>query len=302
MKKQQLQWLTTPRIIGIIMLVIATTMQFMNKTGVTMIGIVGLILLLAPKKTAQKEFDRFTSSFSDVKTVVICALYDALFMMSFLGAGFLYLWAFNQKAIQIQGEADFSKLAALQPGQAGVNTIAIKEFLAFFFIGLALVALVSLAVYAASRMMMWTTIAKQKQSKKAFFGYLKLTTLWWLLWSPIIVFLAFVVNQEPVARPLMVIAFVLVMYFTQITYPLYTKTKKAGYSIGHGIGFGISKIPKLIIPAAYAFVAYVVVYQALSFTQYLPQTVWPVFNMVFVMLYLAWARNYIYPIVTAFKD
>lgn len=292
------------RIIGILLVAIAVIGYFTGRAGVFAVGLSALagIVLLTSGRMAEKQLDLFRKSFAKPRVIGLAALYDWLFMMFFGAATYLNIMVITKKTEEIMQGANFASEAFLDPAAASANTAAIKSFFAYFIGGLAVLAVVGLLLYALSRMMLWTAIAKQKPSWKQYKKYLGLHAVWWLLWSPVIVFLALVAGQAPEARMFLVAAMMLSMYFTLFVQVLFTRKQKMGYSIGHGIGYGISKMPKMVLPAAYALVAYIVLYQLLSLTQYLPAMVWPAVNFVFVVLFINWLRVYLYPIVVKFHD
>ncbi|RMD57584.1 hypothetical protein D6825_03605 [Candidatus Woesearchaeota archaeon] len=292
----------TPRVIGIILVLIATLSYLTNKRGSTALGLAGILLILWPQKTATQELERFTKSFSKMKEAITASLYDSLFWAFMLSAGYFYLWRLKVKTAILQASTDLTREAFLKPDVVAQNAVQLKSLVWFFAISLSLLAISIFAAYTLSRTLIWATIAGKKLTKKRFIEWAKLNAIWWLLWAAPLLFVTFVTTKSSQARPLLAIASMLFIYFTLHLHAQFAKIEKIGKSITRGVGFAISKIPQLILPASFSFIAYIVAYQALTLTQYLPQNTWPVFNLIFAALYLNWLRTYLYPIISSFKE
>jgi len=290
---------THPRILGIALIIIAALAAAAG-SGFLALGIAGIILLITPKKYTQQQFDLFTDSFSDWKTILFVAVYDALFWTLFIGAAYFYRWRFLIKTATAQAQSTLSTQGLLNPALATQTEAALRGWLLFFFIGIGLLLLFTFLIYTLSRTLIWTTIAEQKPTKRFFTKFCALNAVWWLIWLIPALVLIVASTKDPAVGILLLILFVLMAHFTLIAHALFTKTHQIGSSIGHAIAFGIAKIHRFIIPYTFVFVIYLILYQPFRIVQTLP--IAQAASMLFVVVYLAWLRTYLYPVVLQLKD
>ena len=286
--------LTMPWIIGIIVIIIALLTVVAKAKGGIALGVAGLVLLFAPKKHSKKMFDLFVGSFSRVKTIIITALYDAVYWLLVFGAVYFFNWRLSVRTTTLP---DISRQTLMNPALTGQSVTGIKSLVTFLYGGMTIVLLFCFVLYVLSRGLIWTTIAKQKPSKKFFKKFFGLNAIWWLIW--IIPFLVFTTVAGDQAAGIFVLLFLFASYFTVIIHTLYTRRLEIGSSLGNGLGWGISKLHRLLVPYTYAFIVYVILYQGFRLAQG-TSLLTPV-SMLFVVLYLAWLRAYLYTVLAQFR-
>jgi hypothetical protein len=294
-----MKFITTPRIIGTILIIIAALSYFTGAQGAIGLGIAGIILIIAPKKHAQSMFDMLVSTFTKWKTIIITALYDALYWLLLFGAVYFLQWQLQIKALAAQSNNLITKEAIADPELVTQSASTLQGFVYALIIGGLLAILFSLLIYSISRALIWTTITKQKLNKKFFLKFLTLNSLWWLIWLPVFAIIAVGTQASPDAKGSLVVILLLASYFTPILHTLYMQKHLIGYSIGNGIAWGIAKVHRLIVPYTFAFVIYVIAYQLFRIardTAYVKPA-----SMLFVVLFIAWLRIYLYGIIKDFK-
>ncbi len=291
--------LTTPRLIAIALIAIAILTYYLGKEGAITLGIVGIILIIAPTKHAQEMFDKYFETMKNWKTFVITALYEALHWLFIFGAVYFLQWRVMTKMAIAQAQSSLTQEGMQNPVLASQTANALEGFVYFIFISAALALLFGFIVYVISRALIWTTITQQKINKKFLIKFTGLNACWWLVWLPLFALLMIGMSKQPYSKEAITVMLFIAAYFSPITHTLYMKTHKIGYSIGNGIAWGIARVHRFIVPYSYAFVTYVILYQLYRLAQ---TTSWikPV-SIVFVILFIAWLRIYIYEIVKEFK-
>jgi hypothetical protein len=290
--------LTKPRIIGIILLVIAILVYFTGKTGSIMLSILGALLLIAPTKHANKMFDTYIENYSKLKTVIITALYDAIYWLIIFGGAFFFQYLIQGKIAGAQA-ALVTQQEMMKPEIIGPGADALKNFVIFIFTGGAVFLIFACLIYGISRAFIWSTISKQKPDKKYLLRFIILNAAWWAVWLPLYIIINLALKNDPRVKEAMVVLLFVGYYFTPLVHTLYVKKHQIGYSIGNGIAWGISKIHKLIIPYTYVFITYIILYQIYRLAE---QTAWakPV-SILFIIIFIAWVRTYLYDIIKEFK-
>ncbi len=294
--------MTTIRTIALLAILISIAGYLTHKKGALLLGIAGLILLLSRRKHSNGAYNNFKTSLEKWKTILLSALFDALFFVSMGIIALLYSIVINKFTDKLAAASDFSREAIFNSELLLQNTALLKQLTILFGVGVTTFLVLSLLVYSFSRLLLWTTITGQKPSKKSYKSYLGFTAIWWLIWSPAWIIMAFVVSKSPATMPIFRGLFYLTLYFTLMAQIFFAKHNKIGFCIGHGIGLGISKIPALLVPLSTAFVFYAAASQILMLTRFVPGKMFILVNIVFVIIYIAWLRNYLYPVVSELHD
>lgn len=287
------------RIIGIILLIIGILAYISKTKGGMGIGLAGLILLIAPTKHGRKMLDVFVETFSKWKVIIITALYDALYYLLTFGAAYFYYWRLQTKSLVLGAQGLLSREAAVNPELSAQAAGSMQSVFFFIIIGGILLVIFSLLIYVVSRGMIWTTITKQKPNKKFFKKFLALNSLWWLIWLPILAVISIGLKDSPYSGAGIRVILVVAAYFTVIVHTLYMQKHLIGYSISNGLGWGIGKVHRLIVPYTFAFVLFIIIYQVFKLFQN-TAAIKPV-SMIFIVLFVAWLRIYLYEIIKEFK-
>ncbi len=291
--------LTTPRIIGIITIAASATAYYFQLNGAIILAILGIILIISPAKHSQEMLHLCIKNFTKWKTILLTALYDAIHWMLIFGAVALFVKWEALKAASAQTAVTMTREAILKPELAAQNAQTLQGFLVYSLIGGIALLIICLIIYTISRGLIWAKIAKIKLTKKFFLKLLALNSLWWLIWLPIYVLIAIGAAKTTGAKEAFAVIFILGIYATPILHTLFTKKQQIGYSLGHGIAYSITKIHKLIVPYTYAFLINIIAYQPLRLIQN-TKAFTPI-AILFVVLYFAWLRTYLYEIIKQFK-
>jgi len=291
--------ITKTRIIGIILLVISLLAYFSGKAGSTSLALAGIILLIAPTKHGKSMFDLFINSFTRWKTIVITALYESLFWLAIFGTMYFFYSKFQAKLVSTEAQTFLTPQAMTQAPLLQQTNTAIYSFIQFVIVGAVVVILISFLAYTLSRTMIWTTLANKEPSKKFFLKFAALNAGWWGIWIAINLLIVFAMSSHPNLKEALVVLLLLAFYFGPIVQTLYMTKGLVGYSISNGVAWGIAKIHLLIVPYTFAFVLYVIAYQPFKLVQS-TQMLSPA-SMLFVVIFIAWLRTYIYSVIKTFK-
>jgi len=290
-----MKFITKPRIIGVILLIIGIIGWMVDKKGSFWAGLAGIIILIAPTKHAEAMLDLFVDTVLKWKTVIITALYDALYWLFVYGAAYFLIWRIQVKAAMAQTSTVFDTAQMMNAEVATQNLAIMQTFLFTFVGGGVLVFVLCILAYTLSRGMIWSTITTKKPNKKFFFKMFGLTLGWGAIWTVLFVIIAIGLKGSADTKQALLGLLMVAVYFTPIVYTLFTDKNLIGYSISNGLAIGIAKVHKFIIPYTYAFVAYIILYQVFRLLQY--TAFMKPASMLFVVLYFSWLRIYIYNIV-----
>lgn len=289
----------TPRIIGILLIIIATLVYFTNAKGYIGLFISGLILIIASAHYTQKMLDLFIEAVSNWKILFITALYDAIYWLLVFGSVYFFKWRLQVKTAAAQAGTILTKEAMTNPDLVAKNAEMLQQFVVFLTVGGLLLLIFCFLAYTFSRGLIWTTISKQKADKKFFTRWLGVNFFWWIIWTPIFLLVILAMKNNPLAKGSIAMLLFVASYFTPIMHTLYMQTHKTGQSLANGLGWGLSKLHLLIVPYTYAFVTYVIVFQLFRLAQ--NTTVVQPISMLFVVLFISWMRIYLYHIIKQFK-
>ena len=150
--------LTTPRIIGIVCIIIAIICYYAKLGKWLGLGIAGLILLLTPKNYGKKVFTFLTKSFKLGKWFAFSMLYDALFWLVFVIAIILCASAVNAKTQAIATQLTQPEMVeALQ-----ANTALINSMINTLITWVVILFIITIVVYTIFKGLIWLTLFKQK--------------------------------------------------------------------------------------------------------------------------------------------
>jgi len=215
------------------------------------------------------------------------------------GSVYFLMWQISIRGAAAQAGTTLTKEAMMQPDLVAQNVGALKSFITFTIVGAVIVMLFCFAAYVLRRGMIWTTIANQKPNKKFFLRFLRLNAAWWAIWLPIFFIVGAGLSRSPNIKEGLVGLMFIAVYFAPIVYTLYMQKHLIGYSIGNGIAWGIAKIHRFVVPYVYAIIVYVILFQV--FRLFMNTMLFKPVSMLFVVLYFAWLRTYLYEIIKEFK-
>ncbi len=294
-----MSFFTKTRMIGILLLVIAVLGVLAKKTGAQWLGVLGIILLIAPSKHTQHMLELFTRTIMNWKMLIITALYDAIYYSLLRLAWEFIKWQLQVRGAAAEAQSTLTQTALANPDLVAQNISAAQSMLGFMLAAGIGILLFSFITYTISRGLIWTTIAQQKLNKTFLLKFAGLNALWWLVWAPFFILVSLAGKTSPYVKSSYLVILFIAMYFTPIVHTLYMKKHLIGHSIGNGLGWGISKIHKLIVPYTFALVIWIIAYQLFRLfttTIYIEAAWW-----LFVILFIAWLRTYLYQIIQTFK-
>jgi len=299
---KKLSFLTIPRIISLGLFAIAGLLFILGQSWFGYV-LAGIILFSAPTKHAKTRFDKLLDAFKRWKTIIITALYDAAYWMFIFAGTWILQNALTKKSQAMEAAGIVSREALANPRTAATAAAAMGDVYHYIIASIVGIIIYATIVYGISRTLIWTTIANEKLTKKFTWRFMLTNSIWWLIFlAPIVVTMLAVQqagNKQLVAQGGLFLTIILFTYFSPIMQTLFMRTRKIGYSIGNGLGFGISKLGYLIVPYTYAILVYLIamrplqLFQTTLYINYL--------NLVFIVLYFAWLRIYLYSIIKDFK-
>jgi len=287
--------ITKARIIGIVLLIIGIIGWIIDTKGSFWTGLAGLLILIAPTKHAQEMLDLFVETVLKWKTVIITALYDALYWLFVYGMVFFSMWQINKQAMIAKSVSVLDTQQMMNDAVASQNLAAIKQLFWVFVVGVLVLFVLFIIAYALSRGMIWSTITAKKPNKKYFLKMFGLTAGWWAIWTVLFILIALGMKGNPAAKQGLYGMLFISTYFTPIVYTLFTEKNLVGSSISNGLATGIAKLHRFVIPYTYAFIVYIIMYQFFKLIQH--TSFMKPAAMLFVVLYFSWLRIYVYNVV-----
>jgi hypothetical protein len=289
----------TPRIIGILLLLIATLVYLTGTRGWIGVAILGAILIAASATYTQKMLDLLIAAITEWKTLFITALYDAVYWLLVFGGAYFFQWRMQAKVAAAQAGTTLTKEAMTSPELTAQNAAQLQQFFFSILFGALLLLVFAFIAYTTFRGLTWTTISRQKFNKKFLKPWAGLNAVWWIIWTPIFLIIILALKGSPLTQGAILFLLAAASYFTVIVHALFMQTHKIGYSLANGLGYGLSKLHLLIVPYTYAFVIYVILFQLFKLFQ--GTTVLRPVSMLFVVLFIAWLRIYLYHVIKQFK-
>lgn len=289
---------TAPRIAGVLLIAIGFLNAITSFWG-ALLAIVGLIIILLPTEYAKTQFDQFTSSFSSWKKILLTGLvFDFALLLLIASAGFLYQSTLTSTVNELQSGMTYSKEVFASPELTNTAAQGVQKLVFTFAIGFAAFIVIGLLAYTIFRLLSWFTIANQKLSKQAFFKFLGLNSIWWLIWLIVLGIVGFSVGRDPSGRFTLLIILFIAGYFTMLVHALFAKTQRIGYSLSNGVSFGIGKIHRLLIPASFVLIAFYIIRFGMFYVLgFIPSIIGEVIKALLLILFFAWLRIYLYPII-----
>jgi hypothetical protein len=275
--------LTIPRIIGIVLLILAALAfrtQGMLRTA--LLAIAGLILALTPNAEARKHWQDFLASFKVGKDFALVMLFDALFW-----AAFAILVLVLAQALR----APFAQLGTIPTTQLTLGTVgAAVETIDYFFtytiVAIVIFWLALILAYSASRGLIWLALLGKPVQVKFLARFALLTLGWATAWLLVLIF--FLTSTVETVMPYAFIALmVLYAHLTTILHCNYTKHRAMGQAVKDAFATGFGKILRFAHPYCYFFVLYVIVNQVQKLATGKATT--PVIFLLFIA-YMAWYR------------
>jgi len=295
------KYFTPPRIAGALCIIIAILAYFAGRFDfkIFLLGVAGIVLASINTKYAQSSFDDFIGTFKRWQTIVITALYDAIFWLLLVFSAQFYQWKVQAKMLQTQASTMLTQAGLADAAQLSQNVTSLRSFLTVIIAGIVVLILFNLITYTISRGLIWTNIAEKKITKKFLLKFLGLNSLWWLIWIPIIFIILITLKLSGALKGSFTLVMTIAAFFTPILHTLYMNGRGLR-SIGQAFGLGFSKLFKFAVPYCFAYIVLVIIL--------VPTTIifslWPVrqptmqaISMMIAVPWMAWLRIYLYPVI-----
>jgi len=243
--------------------------------------------------------DTLIKSFKDFdKRIIFIVLYDLIFYSVFFIC-FLIFGKFLQKKAVILSTLPMEKLMELPESELNTILTQLQGFILTLVIGFLLIALIIFIAMCVFKLLIWLKTAK-KEFKLAYLKkFILLNILWFLLWLiPIIIIFLFI-KRELIA-PLLLIIFILAVYFTNILYILFTEKRDIS-TIKNTFKLGFKKIYLFIIPYIIITILLLVTFQLYWLYKFTPQNIQSIITLIIILIYAAWARIYLYNVVSSIR-
>jgi hypothetical protein len=257
--------ITAPRIIGIVMLLMAIFAFWMRlPLQGTIIAIAGLIFLFASKETAKKGFRDFINSFK-LKTDYAWIMFIDAITWVICGLLSLALYAFTKSTAEM--------LSVIQLGDS-LNTAMLSTYndlLSSFFtnmiIALIICYLLCIILYTVSRGFIWLILLEKPMHFGFFLRFGLLNLLWCTVWAIAAGFLIVMMKVPLAAAAVLIIAILLYTHLTTVLHYSYTKNRAFGKAISDAFSTGFGKAASFVQPYCYVLIVYIAVSQLLRIAQ-----------------------------------
>ncbi|MEM4239923.1 MAG: hypothetical protein QXK08_01925 [Candidatus Woesearchaeota archaeon] len=248
---------TMPRIIGLVLVIIAVLSYKRGYVQAALIAIAGLVLLFSNKEYAIRQFRAFLGSFRLKKDFVLVMFIDAAFVVLVVLLGFA-LYAVMMRNI-----------AALEPIQVGatlteemlttyndiIGNVFMKAIIAVIIFWLIFVAL-----YSVARSLIWLVLLGKRARLSFLARMFGISIAWCTVWFGFMVLLLANARQVTGAY-LFIIMMLLYTHITTVLHYSYTKNRAIGIALKDAFGTGLGSIISFVHPYCYFFIVYVVLIQ-----------------------------------------
>ena len=282
MKRQ----LTVPRIIGIILLVIAgLAYKTQGKVQVTLIALAGLVLLLTPKTLGGTRWQEFLASLKLKKHLVFIMLFDIMFwaliaILSLILANVLRGPIEQLKGIQLGAGVAVGAIAAYNEIIESVFTTAIVTLIVFW--------LFVVASYTLSRGLIWLTLLNTPMQKQFFLRFCVLNLIWLTIWIAIMLF-GLSTQQPKFGAVIFIILLLVYTHLTTVLHHSYARHGVMSKAVGEAFGIGLGKLGLFLHPFVYMFIIYVIISQVLRLAT---DNAALVVTIIIYLIFMAWYRTY----------
>jgi hypothetical protein len=277
------QLATLPRIIGIILIVIAVLVFKTQAVQAIILGIVGLVLVFTPNKTATKHWNEFIASLRMKKEYALIMLFDAVFwaVLAILAAILVNMMrgqVQQLKTIPLGTGITLANIDAYNAVFANVFATSITTLITFW--------LLVVIAYSLSRGMIWLTLLEKPVSKAFFIRFSLLNLLWCTSWLALELFVMLTITPV-IAAALAIIFALLFIHLTTILHYSYTRMREFKKAIGTAFAIGLGNAQKFIHLYCYLFIAYLILQQAQRFAQ---GKAGLVVSAIIALAFMAWYR------------
>jgi len=275
-----MKWIT--KIIGAAIIVTATILYSLKLGGV-LLGIAGLIILLAPTKHATESLKKIKKTIN--WKILTTAIFEALYWLIIIVITTLYFKILGNKIAKMP---NITPETILNPSTTQTAATSIQGIYYHLIIGSITILVLTFLVYIITRTIIWKIITKQKINKKFILKYLATNAINWIIWLiPVAIFA--MASATTKTRGPIILILMAATYFCGILHPMFMKKQKIGYTISHTIATGITQIHKYIVPYTYALLIYGIIIQPIKL---IPIIATPL-SIVTIILFISWLRIYI---------
>lgn len=270
-----------PRALGVVVLGLAVFAFSTDQlAGMVVLAIMGLVLLLIPKRVSDRAFGEFLSVGKRLRALVLTIVIDGAYWLLFLvfakGVGALM----QSALVRAEAGTDLS-LASAEIIQ---QNIAVVREVMWIAVGLMLVFLVGwFFIYVGSRYLVWSVIMKKDVP---FWRFSLLNLVWWVVAAIPLLFIVFGLKAEAVrfATVLLVLVY---LYFTLFVHFAFFRKPRVGESLGKAIVAACASVRHLGMFFVYVLVVFMAVF---PLARFLPPAWGAWASFVLVIPFVAWLR------------
>ncbi|MBS3148367.1 hypothetical protein J4219_05765 [Candidatus Woesearchaeota archaeon] len=289
------------KFIGLVLVALAI-LSYLSGYPWILAALSGVVLLFASSIEGKRQMDLFINTFNESKKIVLMMLFDGLCWGAIVLLGAIVGYLTKAKLAGMFAGGTVTKEAMLNPAIAAQNASAIQSLVWLMIGGTVMFFILSLIIYSVLRLTSWSQLTGQKIAKQDVFAFLKLNAFWWLVLA-VPGGLAVAISQKQPAAAFILLSFVFIAaHFTLFIHSFFVKTHKIGLSLGHGIGFGISKLPQVAIPYALCIIPILLLWYLQVALHPLTLPISQIISVIFWLGFFAFVRAYMYSQIVQFKD
>jgi hypothetical protein len=281
--------ITLPRIVGIVLIAIALFTHYARQGAIQalLLGIASLVLLLTPRKPAEKYWKQFLASLKPTKVFGILLLIDALFWTLLAILTVALTVVLRDVVTQVKSVAPTKDIAMNVIGTYNdvLGAAFTKGIIALVVFWVALTA-----AYALSRGMIWLTLHGKKFEMRFFLRFFALNLAWCTLWVAATLFLMSALMQ-PYGGISFLVLLPLYAHLTTILHSTYAQTRNARRSVGAAFSYGLGRLGSWANPYCYLLIGYVVLSQIMRALP--PGKLALGVTFILFFLFMAWYRVFL---------
>ena len=293
-----------PRILGIILLVIAGVNIYRFGVSVSVFGFASILLLvsaflfiLGSVKKNQVYLTRFLKSLTDEKFMLI-AFIETLFYFGVFGLTYL-LGLYIRYRIQIAQGVRFDPAGFISDPLLDTNVSLVQNLAGFALGSITVWVILMVLIWTILKGIQWLMISERAVTINHLKRYFFFNLIWLGFWTTMSLFLMVAVESQTAAIPL-VIMYVAFIHLNGVINACIARSGKIREGLAEGFNLGVTQIHKFIIPYNYAFLTYFVILQPLQFIT--GKFLLAAYVFLIVIFYFTWTKIYVMKVVEELEE
>lgn len=221
-----------------------------------------------------------------------------LIIGAFFGWYSLFQWKLNDLSNVNLPELSAANISNLEPQQLEQTADTMLNSLIFFYTSIIIFIILAILIWSIFEGIMWNLIAKTKTTFRFLSKFFILNLIILIIWiiPASIIFVIFKQNLIPYALAVLLL---IMGYFTMISYALFVKNQKI-LSLLRGFSLGFSKI-MLFYAFMIGILIFLIISAAVGLLIFLPIYISTVIYSLFILIFLAILRSFIFEIINDIK-